>query len=295
MNTEEEEIKLMEFEFNSKFYEDMLSKVYIDPSEEIKHPPVAISMGYKQYYSKDGVESYPVPIGTYGNFIFIQAPPKSCKSFFISLLSTVFLNDHAGNRGGSEGFSLQGHRGNREMVHVDTEQGHFHASRVFRRPYQMTGKGHEGYHTLALRELSPKDRLGFIEWYLDNKTKDCGFLVIDGIADLCNDVNNIEESNLLTQKIMELSVKHNCLIATVIHSNFGSEKPTGHLGSFLEKKAETQISLEKESTTQEDTFINVKCKRSRNTPFKPFRFSIDKYGLPKVEKIASEVLNGVIN
>ena len=37
---------------------------------------------------------------------------------------------------------------------------------------------------------------------------------------------------------MEWSQKFNCHIITVIHSNFGSDKPTGHLGSALEKKRE---------------------------------------------------------
>ena len=40
---------------------------------------------------------------------------------------------------------------------------------------------------------------------------------------------------------MAWSTVYDCHIVTVIHSNFGSDKPTGHLGSFLEKKAETQI------------------------------------------------------
>jgi len=59
-------------------------------------------------------------------------------------------------------------------------------------------------------------------------------VIIDGIADLVSDVNNLEESNLVVQKIMKWSAELDCHIVTVIHSNFGSDKPTGHLGSFLE-------------------------------------------------------------
>ena len=62
---------------------------------------------------------------------------------------------------------------------------------------------------------------------------------------MCSDVNNIVEANEVVQKLMEWSAKYNCHIITVIHSNWGSEKPTGHLGSFMEKKAETQIQLER--------------------------------------------------
>ena len=45
-------------------------------------------------------------------------------------------------------------------------------------------------------------------------------VVIDGVADLVSDVNNLEESNLCVQKIMQLSAKYDCHIITVIHSNF---------------------------------------------------------------------------
>jgi hypothetical protein len=82
------------------------------------------------------------------------------------------------------------------------------------------------------------------------------------------------------QKIMSWTSIYNCHIVTVIHSNFGSDKPTGHLGSFLEKKAETQIQLERD----ENKFgcITVSCKRSRNTPFESFDFNLDESGVPKI-------------
>ena len=71
-----------------------------------------------------------------------------------------------------------------------------------------------------------------------------GLVVIDGMADLVSDVNNIEESNKATQKIMEWSARLNCHIVTVIHSNFGSDKPTGHLGSsFLKRKQKHKYNL----------------------------------------------------
>ncbi len=66
----------------------------------------------------------------------------------------------------------------------------------------------------------------------------------------------------------------------VIHSNFGSDKPTGHLGSLLEKKAESQIQLE--ANTVNDGMVTVKCKRSRNFPFETFSFKINDFGYPEI-------------
>ena len=109
---------------------------------------------------------------------------------------------------------------------------------------------------------------------------DIGLVIIDGIADLVSDVNNLEESNLCVQKIMQLSAKYDCHIVTVIHSNYGSDKPTGHLGSFLEKKTENQIQLEINTVNKE--WITVSCKRSRGYAFDTFSFSINEFGLPFV-------------
>tara|TARA_B110000046_G_scaffold161361_1_gene175045 strand:+ start:19 stop:480 length:462 start_codon:yes stop_codon:yes gene_type:complete len=138
----------------------------------------------------------------------------------------------------------------------------------------------DGYHTYSLRKIGYKQRLGFIEHKLSNAEEgSLGIVVIDGIADLVADVNNIEEANLCVQKLMEWSSLYKCHIITVIHSNHGSTKPTGHLGSFCEKKTETQISLSRE---EDSKIVTVSCKRSRNRGFEDFQFFINDFGFPEV-------------
>ncbi len=136
------------------------------------------------------------------------------------------------------------------------------------------------YQTYALRTINYKTRLKFIEWTLEQNKGNNGLVIIDGIADLVSDVNNLEESNLCTQKLMEWSARYDCHIITVIHSNYGSDKATGHLGSFLYKKCETAIALEP-NTVHKDN-ITVNCKLSRGYSFESFDFSVNKYGLPFV-------------
>ena len=252
----------------------------ININEKIEHPPVAISYKTKEVVTRDGeVKEFPIPIGTYGNFSFIQAPPKSMKTFFVSLLGSAFCNPAGEFTKGMGSF-----RGKKHFIHFDTEQGDWHSQRVFKRVEWMNkGLNLDFYHTFALRKIGYKDRIDFIQYYLDcmrEEDKEIGLIVIDGIADLVSDANNLEESNLIVQKIMAWSTVYDCHIVTVIHSNFGSDKPTGHLGSFLEKKAETQIQLERD----ENKFgcITVSCKRSRNTPFESFDFILNENGLPKI-------------
>ena len=261
------------------FMQSIQEECVIDINKKIEHPPVAISFKTKEVSTKDGLKSFPIPIGTYGNFSFVQAPPKSMKTFFVSLLGSAFCNPKGKYTKGMSSF-----RDKKHFVHFDTEQGEWHAQRVFKRIQWMNkGLKLDFYHTFALRKISYRSRIDFIEYYLDcmrEEGKEIGLVVIDGVADLVSDANNLEESSAIVQKIMAWTTIYNCHIVTVIHSNNGSDKPTGHLGSFLEKKAETQIQLSRDENKL--GAITVSCKRSRNTPFEQFDFKLDEEGLPKV-------------
>ena len=248
----------------------------INAKEKIDYPPVALSLGEKLIKTNKGDLLLPIPIGTYGNFSFIQAAPKTKKTFLVSLLASVYLGNK--NKFSS---NIKGHRVNRELIHIDTEQGKWHAQKVFKRVLDMNDCDYSQiYHTFGLRTLNYKTRIEFIEYCLEHKVKDTGLLIIDGIADLVSDVNNIEESNACVQKIMEWSSNYNCHIICVIHSNFGSDKPTGHLGSFLEKKTECQIQLEANTVNKE--WVTVRCKRSRGYSFETFSFKVNEIGLPEI-------------
>ena len=246
----------------------------INVNEKLEYPPVALSFGETLIKGNNKDMLLPIPLGTYGNFSFVQAAPKTKKTFFISLLASVYLSDQ-----NHFGGNLKGHRGNKELIHIDTEQGKWHCQRVFKRVTKMAGTS-DNYLTYGLRSITYKDRINFIEYCLEHKAKNAGLLIVDGIADLCADVNNIEESNACVQKLMEWSSKYNVHIMCVIHSNFGSDKPTGHLGSFLEKKSECQIQLEANTVNKE--WITVKCKRSRGYPFETFSFKVNEIELPEI-------------
>lgn len=254
-------------------HEQIRDQYRVDPYEEVEHPPVALSYGSH----KLGENVYPSPIITYGNLAFVQAPPKSRKTFLTSLLSVAYLTDKNTYCGNMEGF-----RGNRKLIHFDTEQGKFHCQRVFNRVAKMSDRLQENaskdYITYGLRKLSNKEKRSFIKAELHSYGKDeVGLVIIDGIADLISDVNNLDEANSIVQDLMTWSSDINCAIMVVIHQNYGSEKPTGHLGSALEKKAETMLKVEKDGA-----YSKVHCRESRNFPFESFEFHINEYGYPVI-------------
>ena len=268
---DEKEVLMMSMEMDEH-------KFYVDPTAEIEHPPVAISFG--DY--KIGAESYPTPIGTFGNIIGIAAPPKSTKTFFTSLLTSTFLKGQVGYSGRMKGF-----REGKSVFHFDTEQSRYHSQRVFKRVLRMTEEEDKGYFTYSLRSMSHDERLAFIEYclYYKKDVGDIGLVIIDGIADLCSDVNQIDECNKVIQKLMKWSEELNCVIVSVIHTNHNSNKATGHLGSSLTKKVETLVLLNK----NEDGVIDVICQESRNFPFDNFQYKINEWGLPVVLDDAEEL------
>jgi hypothetical protein len=89
----------------------------------------------------------------------------------------------------------------------------------------------------------------------------------------------MEQSTEVQELLMRWSGELKCHISTIIHSNFGSTKPTGVLGSSLEKKCETQIMLEKNSVNA--GWVTVECRRGRNRNFETFSFGFTDNGLPK--------------
>jgi hypothetical protein len=81
-------------------------------------------------------------------------------------------------------------------------------------------------------------------------TPECGLVVIDGIADLIYDTNDIRESSIMVSDLRKWSVENDLHIVNVIHQNPSqSEKMRGHLGTILTNKSETviQISSSKEN------------------------------------------------
>jgi hypothetical protein len=72
-------------------------------------------------------------------------------------------------------------------------------------------------------------------------------VLIDGVADMVPDVNDPGYCNAFVAELHDLAIKNDCPIVGVIHFNPGGEKTRGHLGSQLERKAETNLRLDKEN------------------------------------------------
>jgi hypothetical protein len=60
-----------------------------------------------------------------------------------------------------------------------------------------------------------------------------GFVVIDGIADLANAINDEIEASRVVSLLMRWTKIYNCHIHVIIHENKADNNATGHLGSSI--------------------------------------------------------------
>ena len=171
-----------------------------------------------------------------------------------------------------------------DVLWVDTEQGEMHVRKLEDRISEMTGAKLGGLvseprlTTLALRELSPHERKQ--RMYDAMLLMHYDLVVIDGIADLQRNTNDLEESDALVTELMALSTLAKTHIMCVLHTNPGSDKARGHLGSSLQRKAETVLFVHRVGETS-----IVEPQFCRNEPFERFAFAINEEGIPEISPL----------
>lgn len=254
-------------------YNKILQNTRVDISEDIKQQPVAVSIGTSLYKGKN----YYIPFGSYGDFSCIVGASKSRKTF----LKSAIVSGYIGGNANDYFPDIRGHDTQEKFViEFDTEQSKYHTQRVLRRVVEMIGHPYDYYEGFSLRKLEPKERLGLIEYVLyESEYRDnIGLVTIDGYADLIKDFNNLEESTMLSNKLLKWTDEKKIHITGILHSSFGTRKPTGHAGSSILKKAETVV-----FTEADGDFTKVTCDYSRNKSFEDFTFSVNsKTWLPEI-------------
>src|SRR5690606_28349297 len=256
----EETVNFQEIEKNS----------FIDVSVMIQRPPVAIGMG--QYLYKGNY--YPIPFGSYGDFSCIVGASKSMKTKLKQAIVAGYIGGQSSNYFPDvKGFETDG----KYIADFDTEQSTYHTQRSANNVCEMVGTNPDFYLPFSLREYDAKTRMEFIEWfYCESKYKNnLGLVSIDGAADLLDNVNDLELSNKLVGNMLKWTKQTNSHLITVLHRNHGTQKPTGHLGSAITKKAETVAFVTKDGDT-----VKVTPEYTRNYPFNEFYFTLNEDYLP---------------
>lgn len=272
-----EKLKLEDFEnAEQEFdYKKIYSECFVDVTQELQAPPIAMGIGYHQYKDK----SYLNATFTYGEMSAIIAPQKSKKSFFKRTLaasyiggdSTLYFPNITTNR-----------NENKYVLDFDTEQDKYYALRSFKGVCEMVGNNYKNYLPFGIKRLSDKEMLQFIDKVVEEHKEKIGIMFIDGIADLCFNPNDLVQSNHVINHLKKWT-SYGIHICCVIHKTFEKDKAFGHLGTYVQKKCETSIFLDITDKTQNNSPVKVSQKDSRGAPFDDFYFDLDLNNLiPKL-------------
>lgn len=154
------------------------------------------------------------------------------------------------------------------VLHIDTEQSRYDHQKGLRRVMERARcQGQPSFfRSFNIRGLSPQEHRQLIETVLQtvpDVIHGVHSIWWDGCGDSVSDPNDAEESGDLIRWMESLCMTYNCPLFTILHHNAGSEseKGRGHLGSGLERKAESVISVVK---SKADDFSEIKAYRLRN-------------------------------
>lgn len=232
-----------------------------------------------RYYAD---EEYPEPdmlvefdrVGTIpkGDAVALSGKAKTCKTYCVSIWIASVL--------GCKDFGFTPTKQDAKVLYFDTEQSKANIARIQRRVHRLLGWDTKtDYHQLifyVLREMQLKDRYQFI---VDKvMEEEPAMIVIDGIADLISNFNDIDQSTDIISKLLALCSETNIALLTVLHENKSEDNTNmkGHLGTLLLQKAASVFHLSK----SEDGTITVKNTDSRNKPIRDWYFKIDENGMP---------------
>lgn len=244
-----------------------LSQYEIKASDKIPPPEVALKI-------ENAI------IGTLGNILSIIGKAKSRKSFFIGMaVSASVAKNNVISVLTNELPATQ-----RNVLYFDTEQGKYHVQKALKRICTITGTTEPtNLNTYGLRALNPIERAELIEYAIYN-TPNLGIVFIDGIKDLITSINDEEQATMIVSKLMKWSEEKNILIVTVLHQNKGDNNARGHIGTELNNKAETVLSVSKSSDNEMVSIIQAEM--CRNLEPESFAFEIDQNGIPYVSDYA---------
>jgi len=228
---------------NEQPFDEPQNEVYIEKKSE--------------YAIKDGVDypdpEYLIDIGgtptmPKGNLVALSAKWKNGKTFFCDIISAIFL----GSRAFGQCTVLQS---TGKVQFFDTEQAVSDTARIRKTIKAMTDESrHSDLEVYCLRnaEIDTDEddnkrisRFDFIKHSIEQDHPD--LVIIDGIADLIYNYNDVNESNDMVSRLAAIANEHNCCIVVVMHQNKGQKDKNmkDHLGTMLFQKCSDVFNVEK--------------------------------------------------
>lgn len=212
------------------------------------------------------------PIGTIDNFSLVIGKAKAKKSFFIGMAVSAALSKEVLHGKFKSNLSEE----KNEVLYFDTEQSSYHVHLALKRICKQVNTAEpKNLHVYGLRKLSSEERLELIQFAIYDNPK-AGFVVIDGIKDLINSINDEVEASKMANNLLRWTEDNHIHVVTVLHQNKGDNNARGHIGTELINKAETVLTVTVDSTNENISIVEPQ--QCRNKPFDIFAFKINESG-----------------
>ena len=231
------------------------------------------------------------PVVVRGELTLVCGPKKTYKSNLCQCLAASLLGGSPEN---CVGFSSPQPGSKFKVLLIDTEQSKpdFRGKclSILSRAGLPETQRDKNLHTFSWRGEDPDEMVKALPILIKQERPDV--VIIDGIADLVNDINSISESRRLSGLILKLAEEQNCGIVTVIHVNPTNSKERGHLGTWLANKAYGYVSL-----TQKCGVVEVSAERGcRGKAFQKFSIVYDEsiHGVTIATQRTEKALNDAL-
>jgi hypothetical protein len=230
-------------------------------AEPLKEYDFDIVLKKYDYYrisaTKPFVSSIPVlkinniSISTEGNITVLSGDSKSGKSALCNVIIAGAICPIGQNYDSFNNIVVEPNFQNKAVLHFDTEQSkqqHYKSmsKAILKRVDIDTEPAF--YYSYNIRELDLLKYMTFCKDIFEATFMKHGGIhlaVIDGAADFIKSVNDEEDSNNIVKFFEQLAINYKTSIILIIHFNPKSEKQRGHLGSQLQRKAESVLAIKK--------------------------------------------------
>lgn len=232
---------------------------FINVGMEIEEPPFL-------------VRQFDVGCNPVGDISAVKAKSKNGKSHFCAILCASVL--------GCNDFGFTSNFPDASVLLCDTEQAAYNSVKIVRKIHALLGwpthEPNDRLEALNLRSYAPKERMRIIT--KEAKRLRPTLVVIDGVADVCENFNDVTESNATINALMKLSTECKAHILCVLHENKAKDDNgmKGHLGTLLLQKASDVWQVAKGA----DGIFTATHTDTRNILCEPVTFGLDSHGVP---------------
>lgn len=197
-------------------------------------------------------------ISTAGNITLYSGHSKVGKSGAITAIKAGSM-PLTGLKIDTLGFDVVPNTEGKLFLSIDTEQSWYNFDKNFRDSVNRSGQSSapEWFKSVWLKNEPTKKLIEYTWKALEIYDKEFGgvyHIVIDGIGDYVLSANDDAESRTIVTEFTQMAEKYKCPLSTMLHLNPGSEKQRGHLGTFLQHKSESVLTITRQSDVSQIHF-----------------------------------------